>query len=453
MENKIKCFSEEHKDIDAISFCQDCKIYMCNKCENFHSSFFKKNHETFKLNKLEEIFTGFCEENNHKIKLKYFCKNHNKLCCGLCIAKLNKEGDGQHKDCNVCYIENIIDEKKNKLKENIKFLEDIESKFNENMKKLKDIFIKIENDKDEVKLKVQKIFTKIRNTINEREDQLLLDIDNLYNSIYIDADIIKKADKLPKQIQISLEKGKIISEKQDKDINLYLYINECINIENNIKYINIINESVNKFKNKNNVNIEFTPKENDVGKFLNTLKLFGKVSCELKGYRFRECPDKINTCRKYVLSGENKTIVTKTGDGGGYMGTICVNELDKSIEEHRWKIKILNSFQNSIMIGVAPSDFDICSSTYKTCGWYLFCYSSPPKLFSGPPFNYYNYKTDLSRVTNEVVVVMNMKKRTIKFIINNEDKGDSYDNIPIDKPLFPAVLLLNTNDSVEICEC
>ena len=173
----------------------------------------------------------------------------------------------------------------------------------------------------------------------------------------------------------------------------------------------------------------------------------------MKGYRFRECPDKINTCRKYVLSGENKTIVTKTGDGGGYMGTICVNELDKSIEEHRWKIKILNSFQNSIMIGVAPSDFDICSSTYKTCGWYLFCYSSPPKLFSGPPFNYYNYKTDLSRVTNEVVVVMNMKKRTIKFIINNEDKGDSYDNIPIDKPLFPAVLLLNTNDSVEICEC
>ena len=78
MENKIKCFSEEHKDIDAISFCQDCKIYMCNKCENFHSSFFKKNHETFKLNKLEEIFTGFCVENNHKIKLKYFCKNHNK---------------------------------------------------------------------------------------------------------------------------------------------------------------------------------------------------------------------------------------------------------------------------------------------------------------------------------------------------------------------------------------
>ena len=45
---------------------------------------------------------------------------------------------------------------------------------------------------------------------------------------------------------------------------------------------------------------------------------------------------------------------------------------------------------------------------------------------------------------------MNMKKKTLKFIINNEDKGDSYNNIPIDKPIFPAVLLCNKDDSVEI---
>ena len=47
---------------------------------------------------------------------------------------------------------------------------------------------------------------------------------------------------------------------------------------------------------------------------------------------------------------------------------------------------------------------------------------------------------------------MNMKKRSLKFIINNEDKGDSYTNIPIDKPLYPSVLLWNINDSVEISE-
>ena len=119
MECNIKCFTKEHKEIDAISYCQECQIYMCNKCENYHSSFLKNVHHTFNLNRLDEIFTGFCKEKNHPNKLKYFCKNHNKLCCGLCIAKLNQEGDGQHKDCNVCYIENIKNEKKNNLKENI----------------------------------------------------------------------------------------------------------------------------------------------------------------------------------------------------------------------------------------------------------------------------------------------------------------------------------------------
>ena len=454
MENKIKCFSEEHKGVDAISFCQECRIYICYKYENIHSSFFK-NHNAINLNKLDEIFTGFCPEKNHQIKLKYFCRNHNKLCCGLCIAKLNKEGDGQHKDCEVCYIENIINEKRNLLKENIKYLEEIENKFNENMKELKGIFSQIEKDKDELKQKVQKIFTKIRNTLNDREDKLLLDIDNLYNSIYLDEDIIRKGEKLPKQIKLSIEKGKIIGEKweNNNDINLYSYINDCINIENNIKYIKIINGNVNELKKKNNIAIKFAPKEDLLDDFLNTLNSFGKIFTQSKNYKFRECPLNIDKCRTYTLSGENNNILTKTGDNNGYMGTLCEDELDKKIEEHRWKIKILKSFQNSIMVGVAPGDFDICSSNYKTCGWYLFCYSSPPKLFSGPPYNYYNYKTDLRNVTNEVVVVMNMKKRTLKFIINSEDKGDSYHNIPIDKPLFPAVLLLNTGDSVEISEC
>ena len=134
------------------------------------------------------------------------------------------------------------------------------------------------------------------------------------------------------------------------------------------------------------------------------------------------------------------------------MGTICEKELDKSIEEHKWKkIKLLNVQYKKVMVGVAPIDFDINSSSYNTCGLYLYCNNST--LYSGPPFNYSGNNTNLGKVNNEVIVVMNMKKRTLKFIINNEDKGDSYTNIPIDKPLFPAVFLLYQNYSVEITEC
>ena len=48
---------------------------------------------------------------------------------------------------------------------------------------------------------------------------------------------------------------------------------------------------------------------------------------------------------------------------------------------------------------------------------------------------------------------MDMEKGTLKFIIDDEDNGESYSDIPIDKPLSPAVFLYYNNDSVEINEC
>jgi hypothetical protein len=43
MENEfIKCSLKNHSEIDAITFCQDCKLYMCNKCYNHHTELFGK---------------------------------------------------------------------------------------------------------------------------------------------------------------------------------------------------------------------------------------------------------------------------------------------------------------------------------------------------------------------------------------------------------------------------
>ena len=445
--NQIKCSSEEHKELDAISFCPECRIYMCNKCQNLHTPLFK-NHHSHNLNKGEEIFTGFCKEKNHPNRLEYFCKEHNQLCCAACIAKINDKGDGQHKDCDVCGIENIKEEKKNKLKENIKILEDLSNTFNNIFKEMKEIFENVEKNKDDLKLKVQKSFTKIRTALNEREDKLLEEIDNLFNKRYFNEDIINKGEKLPKKIKVSLDKGKQINKEWDNE-NLISYINDCINIENNIKNIDIIKESINKYKTNNKVKIEFSPNEESLNDFIKTINSYGIVYLNI--FKFRECPPNINNNRIYTLSGDNKNIFTKTGTNFAWMGTICEKELDKSIEEHKWKIKILKTTQNKyIMVGVAPSDFDINSSEYNTCGWYFYCYTST--LYSGPPFNYDNKRTNLSQVNNEIIIVMNMKKKSLKFIINGEDKGDSYTDIPMDKSLFPAVLLSNTNDSIEITD-
>ena len=89
---KKKCSLNEHKEIDSKIVCIECNIYMCNKCETFHSKLFP-NHKIFNSDKdLDEIFTGFCKEEGHiSNKLKFYCRTHNQLCCGICIAK-NSEG-------------------------------------------------------------------------------------------------------------------------------------------------------------------------------------------------------------------------------------------------------------------------------------------------------------------------------------------------------------------------
>ena len=129
---KQTCSFEEHKEVNAIKYCPECRIYMCNKCETFHSNLFK-NHHPYNLNTdIDDLFTGYCKEKDH-YKLKYFCKTHNQLCCGLCLCKSDKKGDGQHKDCDICITEDIKDEKKNKLIDNIKYLEELENKYNESI--------------------------------------------------------------------------------------------------------------------------------------------------------------------------------------------------------------------------------------------------------------------------------------------------------------------------------
>ena len=70
---------------------------MCSKCEKVHSGLLK-NHVTYNFDmNYKDIFTGLCKINNHSLKLEYFCKDHNQLCCIACFSKLRIKGNGKHK--------------------------------------------------------------------------------------------------------------------------------------------------------------------------------------------------------------------------------------------------------------------------------------------------------------------------------------------------------------------
>ena len=187
---KIYCSSKKHDKVEAIFFCQACKVYMCNKCSNHHSELFEE-HKTNNLNKdPKQIFTGICNEKKHKEELEYLCKNDNILCCAACLSKINNKGYGQHKDCDVCNIEDIKEEKKNKLNENIKYLEDLSQTIEKSINEIKIIIENMNKSKEELKLKIQRIFTQLKKEISDREDELLNKVDIIYTETYFNDDDI-----------------------------------------------------------------------------------------------------------------------------------------------------------------------------------------------------------------------------------------------------------------------
>ena len=72
-------------------------------------------------------------------------------------------------------------------------------KFKSKNKRIKNNFDKIEKNKEELKTNIQKIFTKLRNVLNDGKDKLLTEVDNKYNELFFNEQIIRECDRLPKK--------------------------------------------------------------------------------------------------------------------------------------------------------------------------------------------------------------------------------------------------------------
>jgi len=82
---------------------------------------------------------------------------------------------------------------------------------------------------------------------------------------------------LTNQIKINLNKGKLIDNEWNDNSKLNSIIDGCINIENNIKDINEINDKIKK-GNSFDTEAKFIS-EDEINKFLELIKNFGKIIC------------------------------------------------------------------------------------------------------------------------------------------------------------------------------
>ena len=277
-----KCSNKTHKEIEAFSYCFDCKAYMCKNCDKFHSELCE-NHHSYICNKdLKNQFIGICLEKNHYMNLDYFCESHNELCCAACISKIRGKGNGQHFNCNICFIEEIKDKKEKDFKANLNFLIEFSKDINNLLKDLKDSLERNKINKDKLKLQITDIFTKIRNILNDREAQLLLEVDKKSNKFLLNKDFIKKADELPKKINNLLIEGKEL-EKGWNVYKLNKTIKKSIIFENNINIMKLEKGRLLKNISDQNKDIIFKIKNKKIDELMNEINIFGEI--DLKTFK------------------------------------------------------------------------------------------------------------------------------------------------------------------------
>jgi len=117
----------------------------------------------------------------------------------------------------------------------------------------------------------------LRTSLNEREDELLSEVDKKYNETFDNLNIIKESEKLPNKIKISIEKGNSMNSDWDDINKLSSLISNCNNIEENINNIKIIIDCIKKYQINKDANIELILEDDNYNNYMKNIKLFWKI--------------------------------------------------------------------------------------------------------------------------------------------------------------------------------
>ena len=284
------------------------------------------------------------------------------------------------------------------------------------------------------------------------EDEIVLDKKKKHNiEIVVDRLVIK--EDIKNRLNDSLETAL-------KYANKLVLIDVLFNTDDDGNYIipdvlkgrdleyatNIANLSIDTGKKSKKIDLKF--KEDEIN-FLMNIKNIGNICCNDFIYRFENNSIELNYNRKYLILGEKDNIAKKIVEDNKFI----LIKTEKYLEPgkvYKWRINILNSKSKIIMVGITQDEINLNVSLNDINGWYFYCYNS--SLYSGKPHNYKDKKTDANKVINNIFIIFDMNKGNLDFILDN-NKIEGYTDIPIDKPLYPSILLYDKNDRIEIIEC
>ena len=142
----------------------------------------------------------------------------------------------------------------------------------------------------------------------------MLEVDELFNNNYFNENILKICENLPNKVKLSLEKVKNI-DKEYNDNNLILFINDCVNIENNIKNIIDIDDKIKK--NKDSANQKYCFIEGEKNELIEKMQKFGNIEKNNNFYEINNpwTSEKFEYDKKlkfYYTLTENNYVAQKT---------------------------------------------------------------------------------------------------------------------------------------------
>lgn len=169
---------------------------------------------------------------------------------------------------------------------------------------------------------------------------------------------------------------------------------------------------------------------------------------------WRKCEITTNPEVTYSLEASNSNIAIKD-DAKGIASVIGTTPLpmDKVVS---WKLNILKSegkdggglYLGAAYEGIAMDDYGICDA-----GFFIRPFTA--QLWSGAPFNYMNREYGPKKTPGTYVhdgdtieVIMDMKNGELSYVVNGENFGVAYKNIPTWMPLYPCARIENAGTTI-----